>query len=66
MKTIEIGRTEMEKRISRHADLEPLPARQDPEIPLAAKDLIYSRKLLSVAGLDGDAEPRSTPAPELP
>ena len=47
---------DMERRISRFQDLEPLPIQQDAEIPLAAKDLIYSRKLLSVVGLESAAE----------
>ena len=56
MKTIRVSRTEMEKRISRHAELEPLPVQKESVIPLAARDLIYSRQLLSVIGLDDGSE----------
>ena len=56
MKTIRLSQADMELRISRFQDLEPLPIQQDAEIPLAAKDLIYSRKLLSVVGLESAAE----------
>jgi quercetin dioxygenase-like cupin family protein len=53
MKTVELARDQIEARISRFADLKPLPIQTDPEIPLAAKDLVYCRKLLSVIGLEG-------------
>lgn len=54
----------MEKRISRYADLEPLQLQKESDIPLAALDLIYSRQLLSVVGLEGDAEtPINSSAP---
>jgi len=43
----------MEKRISRYAELEPLPVQKEGVISLAAQDLIYSRQLLSLIGLDG-------------
>ena len=56
MKTIRVSREEMEQRISRHAELQPLPVQKDSDIPLAARDLIYSRQLLSVLGLDGGTE----------
>ena len=56
MKTIRLSQADMERRISQFQDLEPLPIQQDAEIPLAAKDLIYSRKLLSVVGLESAAE----------
>ena len=55
MKTIEITSGDMEKRISRFRALKPLPIQQDPEIPQEAKDVVYARKLLSVIGLEGDA-----------
>ena len=56
MKTIHVSREEMEKRISRYADLTPLPVQKEGNIPLAARDLIYSRQLLSVLGYDSGAE----------
>src|SRR6185436_1916477 len=45
----------MQKRIARFATLKPLPI-QNEAIPVAARDVIYSRKLLSVIGLETNAE----------
>jgi mannose-6-phosphate isomerase-like protein (cupin superfamily) len=50
MKTIQISKEEMEKRIARFQDLKPLPV-QNESIPEKARDVVYSRKLLSVIGL---------------
>jgi quercetin dioxygenase-like cupin family protein len=50
-------------RVARFERLEPLAAQTDPGIPLAAKDLVYSRKLLSVIGLGGGATLVSAGAP---
>jgi quercetin dioxygenase-like cupin family protein len=55
MKTIDIAPEKMTKRVSRFTALKPLKAAESLDIPLAAKDVIYSRKLLSVIGLGGDA-----------
>ncbi len=55
MKTISISRKEMEKRISRFRSLKPLPI-QNESIPVEARDVIYSRKLLSVIGLEENAQ----------
>lgn len=52
MKTIELSTADMERRTSRFAKLKPLAIQNDPEIPLAAKDIVYCRKLLSVVGLE--------------
>lgn len=52
MKTIHVSPAEMEKRIARFAGLKPLPVQSNPKIPLAAQDIVYARKLLSVVGLD--------------
>ena len=41
----------MKERIARFRDLKPLPIQQS-EIPQAARDVVYSRKLLSVIGLE--------------
>lgn len=41
----------MKERIARFKDLKPLPIQQG-DIPQAARDVIYSRKLLSVIGLE--------------
>lgn len=41
----------MKERIARFKDLKPLPI-QHGDIPQAARDVIYSRKLLSVVGLE--------------
>jgi quercetin dioxygenase-like cupin family protein len=51
MKTIRISRDEMESRIARFDRLEPLPI-QNASIPERARDVVYSRKLLSVIGLE--------------
>ncbi len=56
MKTIKLSQTEMARRISRFEDLEPLPVQRDSEIPQAAKDMVYARKLLSVIGLESTEE----------
>ena len=55
MKTIQISLDEMQKRIARFRSLKPLPI-QNPSIPEKARDVIYSRKLLSVIGLEQDAQ----------
>jgi quercetin dioxygenase-like cupin family protein len=51
MKTIRMSTEQMSKRISRFGSLKPLPI-QNPSIPEKARDVVYSRKLLSVIGLD--------------
>lgn len=64
MQTIRMSRKEMEKRMARHHALEPLPIQSNPGIPLAARDVVYSRKLLSVIGLeDAGTTPISAGAP---
>ena len=55
MKTIQISTEEMHKRISRYRRLKPLPI-QNPSIPEKARDVVYSRKLLSVIGLEAKAD----------
>jgi quercetin dioxygenase-like cupin family protein len=45
----------MNGRIARFKDLKPLPI-QLSDIPEKARDVVYSRKLLSVIGLDEDAQ----------
>ena len=55
MKTIQISLDEMQKRIARFRSLKPLPI-QNPSIPEKARDVIYSRKLLSVIGLEQNAQ----------
>ena len=51
MKTIRLSAAQMQQRIARFASLKPLPI-QNPTIPEKARDVIYSRKLLSVVGLE--------------
>ena len=51
MKTITLSTIEMDKRIARFRSLKPLPI-QNPSIPEKARDVVYSRKLLSVIGLE--------------
>ena len=62
MKTIAISGPEMRQRIARFSELQPLPIQQS-DIPLAARDVVYSRKLLSVIGLDGAQTPINAGAP---
>ena len=52
MKTLKITKSTMEKRVSRFAELKPLPIQIDKKIPQAGKDIVYARELLSVIGLD--------------
>jgi len=51
VKTIRISTERMHKRIARYGKLKPLPI-QNPSIPEKARDVVYSRKLLSVIGLE--------------
>lgn len=62
MKTIRISAQEMQERIARYKDLKPLPIQQS-DIPLAARDVVYSRKLLSVIGLENAQTPINVGAP---
>jgi quercetin dioxygenase-like cupin family protein len=55
MKTIRMSHHQMEKRIARFEKLRPLPI-QNESIPEKARDVIYSRKLLSVIGLEENAQ----------
>lgn len=55
MKTIHIPPEQMATRVARFGQLKPLPAQTNPDIPQAAADEIYARKLFSVIGLDGGA-----------
>jgi quercetin dioxygenase-like cupin family protein len=60
MKTIRISREEMESRIARYDRLKPLPI-QNASMPEKARDVVYSRKLLSVVGLEMSGLETSTP-----
>jgi quercetin dioxygenase-like cupin family protein len=55
VKTIQISTEGMQKRIARYRKLKPLPI-QNPSIPEKARDVVYSRKLLSVIGLEAKAD----------
>lgn len=55
MKTIHITQKQMSRRVARFRDLKPLPSQTNPDIPQAAADHIYARKLYSVIGLEGGA-----------
>ena len=63
MRAIEISQEEMAPRIARYSDLKPLAMQDNPNIPLAAKDLIYARKIYAVIGLEGVATPVNEGAP---
>ncbi len=62
MKTITLSAQDMGKRIARYRELKPLPVQQS-DIPLAARDVVYSRKLLSVIGLEDAQTPINAGAP---
>ena len=64
MKTISISTQDMEQRVSRFADLKPLPLAESLDMSQEAKDVIYARTILSVIGLGEDADtPVSKGAP---
>lgn len=50
-----VTKAQMEKRIARFGRLKPLPI-QNEAIPEKARDVVYSRKLLSVIGLEENAQ----------
>jgi quercetin dioxygenase-like cupin family protein len=62
MKTIRLSAQAMQSRIARFHDLEPLPIQRS-DIPLEARDVVYSRKLLSVIGLEDAQTPINAGAP---
>jgi quercetin dioxygenase-like cupin family protein len=62
MKTIRLSKSDMQRRIARFRDLQPLPIQQS-RIPLAARDVVYARKLLSVIGLEQESTPINAGAP---
>ena len=62
MKTIRMSAQAMQARIARFNELKPLPIQRS-DIPLAARDVVYSRKLLSVIGLEGAQTPINAEAP---
>lgn len=63
MKTIELTGDEMLRRVARFRELRPLPTQTDSAVPLAARDIVYARKLLSVIGVESGATPISANAP---
>lgn len=64
MKTIEISKQEMSKRVARYADLDPLPIQTDSGVPVEITDQVSARELLSVIGLDSaDETPINAGAP---
>ena len=52
MRTIRISNAEMQGRVARFEQLEALEAQKDSRIPVEAADIVWSRKLLSVIGLE--------------
>lgn len=56
MDTIRISAQEMERRVARFRQLQPLPIQQSQGVPQAARDVMYAREIYSVIGLDGDAK----------
>ena len=64
MKTINISPSEMARRVARYAELDPLEAQKNTNLPQAAADIVWARKLLSVVGLEKDGNtPINSAAP---
>lgn len=55
MDTVRLSSTQMASRIARFAELEPLEVQRTSPLPTEAMDIIYSRKLMSVIGLESGA-----------
>ncbi len=53
MRTIARSKHQMEGRVARFSQLQPLEAQKNTAIPLEAADKVWSRRLLSAIGLDG-------------
>lgn len=53
-KTLHYTPEQMRARVARFAELEALPIQTDSALGIAARDVIYARKLLSVIGLEGN------------
>ncbi|MFZ2737531.1 MAG: cupin domain-containing protein [Burkholderiaceae bacterium] len=53
MQTLHIAPAQMETRIARFRDLQPLEIQKNSAVPEVARDVVYARKLLSVIGLEG-------------
>lgn len=64
MRTIEISQDDMAPRVGRFAALDILEAQKNTDIPLEAADIVWSRKLMPVVGLeDGTDSPINSAAP---
>ena len=56
MRTIDISPSEMARRVARYAELDPLEVQKNTNLPQEAADIVWARKLLSVVGLEKDAD----------
>ena len=64
MRTIDISPSEMARRVARYAELDPLEVQKSTNLPQEAADIVWARKLLSVVGLEKDADtPINSAAP---
>ena len=64
MQTIDISPSEMARRVARYAELDPLEVQKNTNLPQEAADIVWARKLLSVVGLEKDADtPINSAAP---
>ena len=64
MQTINISQEDMKKSIALYSKLEPMEAQKTMGVPLEAADIVWSRKLLSVIGLEeGLTTPINSAAP---
>ena len=64
MQTIDISPSEMARRVARYSELDPLEVQKNTNLPQEAADIVWARKLLSVVGLEKDADtPINSAAP---
>ena len=64
MQTIDISPSEMARRVARYTELDPLEVQKNKNLPQEAADIVWARKLLSVVGLEKDADtPINSAAP---
>ena len=64
MQTIDISPSEMARRVARYAELDPLEVQKNTNLPQEAADIVWARKLLSVVGLEKNADtPINSAAP---
>lgn len=63
MRTTQLTQSDMAPRVARFKALTPLPTQSGGDIPQAARDIIYARKIYSVIGLENASTPINMGAP---